>query len=181
MNRCMKYYIFYIFFFVCGQFLLAEEKFKVLYIDLDYVYEQSKLKIKTENELRKKRKFIETTKLKLEDSLRSDKKYLAQLESFLGYAEYNAEYKELYQKKLGDKEKEFQRLHEELNLWKAEKELNIFEEFLLAVETIAEKEKAKIVFFRKGSIVFADQSLDISDQVIALLNQINQRASVTVK
>ena len=177
----MKHFIFYVFFFVGGQLLLAEEELKILYIDLDYVYDQSKLKIKTQDELRKKRKFIGTTRLKLEDSLRNDKKYLTQLESFLGYAEYNAEYKKLYQKKFEEKEKEFQRLHEELSLWKTEKESDIFEELLLAVETIAEKEKARIVFLRKGSIVFADQSLDISDQVIDLLNQINQRSSVTVK
>ena len=176
-----KFFIFYIvLIFYCSS-ITAEEELKILYVDLNYVYSQSDLKERVEKETNQKRKSIETIREEARNSLREDKKYLKRLELLLGYEEYATEYRQLYQKKFELKEKELEKLNEELNLWRKEKESGVFEELLLAIETIAEKEKAKIVFHKRGSIVYADSSLDVSDQVIDLLNEINQRSLITVK
>ena len=179
--RYSKLFMYSMFFMYQSSVMIGEEKLKILYIDLDYVYEQSDLKVRSQKEVGRKRKSLDNIRKEAEVSLQKDKKYLNRLESLLGYEEYVREYKQLYQEKFERKRKEFEKLSKELEFWRREKELDLFEELLLAVETIAEKENATIVLRKKGSIVYINPSLDISDQVIDLLNEVNQRASITVK
>ena len=152
----------------------------IAYINLEYVLQNSVLNKTAKRRTTEQSKAFAKLRKKVETSLHTYRKKMRQLEALLGHSEYMKEFKEL-QKKLEGYQKELQEVKKEYKLTKEKYQAELFQELLAAVQLISEKEKIKIVFSKDIAVIFSDDSFDISDKVIDLLDDLNQRDTITVK
>ena len=153
---------------------------RVAYLDLEYVFKNSNLKARSDKESKAQKERFIYLKNRIELSLRKKNKELRQLEMILGHTEYMKEFEErsggleLQKKELADLKKKYDE-------WYKAAQVNLYEELMIAIETISQKENVSIVLSRHPAVLFSNDSLDISEKVIDLLDQINQRDSITTK
>ena len=162
--------------FVSG--LYSEEK--IFYVDLEYVYEQSILKPQAQKSYEAKREQIEGLLKKTRQALKQKKRYLEVLADLLGHEEYTDVY-ESHRKEIEVHEAEIKKARKNFSIWKKENEKELLEEVMLAIESIAESEDAKIILLKQPTVIYSDKSLDISERVIDLLNLIDPRDTITAK
>ncbi len=161
----------------CG---LLISKNKVAYVDLEYVFQNSNLKRESDDKTRLQKESYVRLQNNLETSISQMKKELRQLESLLGYSEYMTIFKKR-KKKIKIQRKELSNLKKDYKEWYRIAQVSLFEELVIAIETISEKEGVDLVLSKRPAVLYSKDSLDISEKVINFLNQISQRKSITVK
>ena len=173
-----RFFLFILVHLTCCGLLISKNK--VAYVDLEYVFQTSSLKKESDNKTKlQKQTYIELQN-NLKTSLSKIKKELRQLERMLGHAEYMKIFKKR-KNKINIQKKELLNLKKEYKEWYRIAQVSLFEELVIAIETISEKEEVDLVLSKRPAVLYSEDSLDISDKVINFVNQINQRESITVK
>ena len=173
-----RFFLFILVHLACSGLLISKNK--VAYVDLEYVFQTSSLKKESNNKTKlQKQTYIELQN-NLETSLSKIKKELRQLERMLGHAEYMKIFKKR-KNKINIQRKELLNLKKEYKEWYRIAQVSLFEELVIAIETISEKEEIDLVLSKRPAVLYSEDSLDISDKVVNFVNQINQRESITVK
>lgn len=176
MKLVFKKFIILIFF---AQHTFAE-KFRVGYVDLEYLYENSALKKAIYKEYSNQKEKIRQVKKNSEKKigeLNFKKKTLSVL---LGYEEFLEEVKEI-DKEIEKEEKLILEAKEAMRKWETENAALLFDEVMLVLELIAEEEDLDLILSKKNAIIYGDPALDVTQRAIDLINETDERSLPGVK
>ena len=158
----------------------VDTNFKIAYIDVDYVFTHSPLKVKLETAYSEQISRFLNYRQKLEADLLQIKQDLDSLRTVLGYTEFIEVSKDYLEKKKLV-ELELIAANKEFKAWEKENQAIFIEEFYRVVKAYAIDKKIKIVFSKKVAIVSSSDDYDISDRIISLLEEVNTRDLPTIK
>ena len=176
----LNIFLFGIIYFLPWSVSHSEEKRKIVYVDIEYVFQNSLLKEKLNRKYKQQKERFMKLRQNAEEKLGDFRKYLRQLEEYLGHSEYVLEFKNLQEDKK-NLEAEVIEARKDFKKWEKENQAIILDEFYHALEILAKEEKIDIILSKKKTIIFGDNKFDVSERIISILEDIKERDSVTAK
>ena len=176
----MKYLVVLLYLISCNIIFTAEPKNTIAYVDVDYVFSNSKLKIRLEKGYSEQVASFLNARLKLENELNQLKQNLSVMEAILGSTEFKEKVNQ-YNEKKKNSELELVTLNKEFKEWEKEYQAVLIEDFYRVIKAYSIDEKIKIVFSKKAVLVSQNDNIDISDKIISLLEEVSIRDLPTVK
>jgi len=153
---------------------------KIIYVDIEFIIENTYLKKTFQEEYIRKRKDLQNTKYEKEKALYLIKDRLRQQKFLLGHQEYLKEFSKIH-KKLTEYEAEILKLRKSLTEWEKDTMASIFDDLLLIMEVISTEEKIGIILSKEPNIIYSDNNYDYTQKVVELLNEIDERSTPTAK
>lgn len=160
--------------------LWSEEKNRIGYIDLEYVFANSNLRDTAYKEFQAQKERLVQGKKAAEASLAKLRKELRDRESLLGAEEYQKDLKDIELKTL-ELEKTILQSKEDLRKWEQDTLATLYDDITVVMEIISREEKMPVILSRQNAILYGDSSLDMSQRAIDLINELDERNTPAAK
>lgn len=159
---------------------INSEETEIAYVDIEYIYENSALQKKLADEYHSRREALMKIRSQAARNVEKLQALLKRRTHLLSYDEYTAEV-ELINRKIEEAEKRSAEAAEELKQWESDIMATVYDDILLALETVAAEENIRLILSKKQAVVYSETALDISQNVIDLLNESDARLSPTAR
>jgi len=159
--------------------LFAKEK-KIGYINMKALFDEAAVTKKISKSYdREKREIIESREFLKEEINRA----IHDLKIERGYLkkkDFAAPVKEI-QKKIDELNDVIREVNEQLEALENEMKLEIFLDISEAIDGVARDQGFDLILNKKNAVIFADDDMDITDDVLDILTEINERDHPNVK
>ena len=173
-------FLFSTFFYFTYQLYAQVTNTRIAYIDLDYLFKRSSLHKKYVTAYKKQQEKYHIAYRQGKMVILKKKTYLQDLSIYLGREEYLSKAKKL-QEEIIQLELSLEKLHTSLVNWKKDYQSILLSEFLAITKLLAEKKGWNIIISKKKNVLYADEELDITEEIIELLNAKNVRSLLLTK
>lgn len=167
-------------FFLAGAGALAAapaaegDKFKIGYVNLKALMDEAAITAKAEKAYQREKKDIITTRERLKEEVLRQVESLKLEREFLKKKDFEVRAKEI-QKKADELNEEIRKVNNQLEKLEKEKKLEVFLDISEAIDGVAASQGYDLILNRRNAVIYGESGLDITDQVLEILTEINQR------
>ncbi len=150
------------------------------YVDLDYVIDNSFLKERVAADNAAEKKILAEEQSAILHEMAAIRSEQITLASLLTYQEYQKTTKE-YDLRLREKEARLKEAFERYAAWEKSNSALLYDELHAVLKMVAAEKKVRVIVNRPNTVLYGERDLDLSQNVLDILNKISERDKATTR